>query len=180
MLRLLGSAGPDDVAVCLLSGGGSALLPAPAEGVTLDDKQAVTKLLHACGATIDEMNAVRKHLSRVKGGRLAEAFRGKLLVQPHHLRRGRRPARRDRLRPDRPRPDDVRRRPGRAGPLRLLDRVPRRRCVESPATPARRGELPETPKAAAAERPQPRHRQQRDAPWRARKRDGRAARATAC
>jgi glycerate 2-kinase len=80
MLRLLSSAGPDDAAVCLLSGGGSALLPCPAEGVTLADKQAVTKLLHASGATIGEMNAVRKHLSRVKGGRLAEAFRGKLLV----------------------------------------------------------------------------------------------------
>src|SRR3954468_4380222 len=80
MLRLLQSAGPDDVAVCLLSGGGSALLPAPAEGVTLADKQAVTKLLHRSGATIDEMNCVRKHLSRVKGGRLAEAFRGKRLI----------------------------------------------------------------------------------------------------
>jgi hydroxypyruvate reductase/glycerate 2-kinase len=80
MLRLLASAGPDDVAVCLLSGGGSALLPAPAEGITLADKQAVTKLLHRSGATIDEMNCVRKHLSRVKGGRLAEAFRGKLLL----------------------------------------------------------------------------------------------------
>jgi hydroxypyruvate reductase/glycerate 2-kinase len=80
MLQLLGSAGPDDVAVCLLSGGGSALLPAPAEGVTLSCKQAVTKLLHRCGATINEMNCVRKHLSRAKGGRLAEAFRGKLLL----------------------------------------------------------------------------------------------------
>jgi hydroxypyruvate reductase/glycerate 2-kinase len=80
MLRLLASAGPDDVAVCLLSGGGSALLPAPAEGITLSAKQAVTKLLHRSGATINEMNCVRKHLSRVKGGRLAEAFRGKLLL----------------------------------------------------------------------------------------------------
>ena len=80
MLRLLQSAGPDDVAVCLLSGGGSALLPAPAEGLTLADKLAVTKLLHRSGATIDEMNCVRKHLSRVKGGRLAEAFRGRRLV----------------------------------------------------------------------------------------------------
>src|SRR5262249_2070379 len=53
--------------------------PAPAEGVTLEEKQQVTRLLHACGATINEMNAVRKHLSRVKGGRLAEAFRGKAL-----------------------------------------------------------------------------------------------------
>jgi hydroxypyruvate reductase/glycerate 2-kinase len=80
MLRLLASAGPDDAAVCLLSGGGSALLPAPADGITLSAKQAVTKWLHRCGATIDEMNCVRKHLSRIKGGRLAEAFRGKVLL----------------------------------------------------------------------------------------------------
>jgi hydroxypyruvate reductase/glycerate 2-kinase len=78
MLALLRSAGPEDVAICLISGGGSALLPAP-DGVTLEDKQAVTKLLHTCGATIHEMNAVRKHLSRVKGGRLAQAFRGREL-----------------------------------------------------------------------------------------------------
>ncbi|MBY0456490.1 MAG: DUF4147 domain-containing protein [Gemmataceae bacterium] len=80
MLQLLADAGPEDVAVCLLSGGGSALLPAPAEGISLADKLAVTKLLHRSGATIDEMNCVRKHLSRVKGGRLAEAFRGRRLV----------------------------------------------------------------------------------------------------
>jgi hydroxypyruvate reductase/glycerate 2-kinase len=80
MLRLLAAAGPDDAAVCLLSGGGSALLPAPADGVSLADKLAVTKLLSRCGATINELNCVRKHLSRVKGGRLAEAFRGKLLL----------------------------------------------------------------------------------------------------
>jgi hydroxypyruvate reductase/glycerate 2-kinase len=78
MLALLGSAGREDLAICLISGGGSALLPAPF-GVSLEDKQAVTKLLHACGATIHEMNAVRKHLSRVKGGKFAEAFRGKEL-----------------------------------------------------------------------------------------------------
>jgi hydroxypyruvate reductase/glycerate 2-kinase len=80
ILDLITSAGPEDVAVCLLSGGGSALLPAPVEGVTLADKQKVTQLLHACGATINEMNAVRKHLSRIKGGRLAQRFAGKLLV----------------------------------------------------------------------------------------------------
>jgi hydroxypyruvate reductase/glycerate 2-kinase len=78
MLTLLNSAGPEDIAICLISGGGSALLPAP-DGVSIEDKQAVTKLLHACGATIHEMNAVRKHLSRVKGGRLAQAFRGNQL-----------------------------------------------------------------------------------------------------
>ena len=79
ILRLAQTAGPSDVGLCLLSGGGSALLPAPAPGLTLADKQDVTKLLHACGATINEMNAVRKHLSAVKGGRLAQAFTGKAL-----------------------------------------------------------------------------------------------------
>jgi hydroxypyruvate reductase/glycerate 2-kinase len=71
MLRLVAAAGPDDIVVSVLSGGGSALLPAPAEGISLADKQAVTRLLHASGATIGEMNCVRKHLSRIKGGGLA-------------------------------------------------------------------------------------------------------------
>ncbi|HKI37194.1 MAG TPA: DUF4147 domain-containing protein [Gemmataceae bacterium] len=79
MLDLLAQAGPNDVGLCLLSGGGSALLPAPAAGITLEDKQQVTRLLHACGATINEMNCVRKHLSAVKGGRLAQTFTGKAL-----------------------------------------------------------------------------------------------------
>ena len=70
--RLVDSLNPGDLALCLLSGGGSALLPAPAEGVSLADKQEVTRLLHASGATIGEMNCVRKHLSRIKGGRLAQ------------------------------------------------------------------------------------------------------------
>src|SRR5262245_37038257 len=65
---------PVDLALCLFSGGGSALLPAPVEGVSLLAKQEVTRLLHACGATINEMNCVRKHLSRYKGGRLAQVF----------------------------------------------------------------------------------------------------------
>jgi hydroxypyruvate reductase/glycerate 2-kinase len=80
ILDLVAHAGPQDVAIGLLSGGASALLPAPVEGVTLADKQHVTRLLHACGATINEMNAVRKHLSRIKGGRLAQQFTGKALV----------------------------------------------------------------------------------------------------
>ncbi len=79
ILNLVAGAGPDDVALCLLSGGGSALLPAPVAGVTLEDKQEVTRLLHACGATITEMNTVRKHLSRCKGGQLARAFAGRML-----------------------------------------------------------------------------------------------------
>jgi glycerate 2-kinase len=80
ILRLVHEAGPDDVVLCLLSGGGSALLPAPVKDITLEDKLQVTRLLHASGATIHEMNAVRKHLSRIKGGRLAQAFRGKQLI----------------------------------------------------------------------------------------------------
>jgi glycerate 2-kinase len=74
MLDLVRQAGPNDVGLCLLSGGGSALMPAPVTGVSLQDKQQVTALLHACGATINEMNCVRKHLSAIKGGRLAQAF----------------------------------------------------------------------------------------------------------
>lgn len=61
--------------VCVLvSGGGSALLSAPADGLSLEDKAAVTKLLLGCGATIHELNTVRKHLSAIKGGQLAKAF----------------------------------------------------------------------------------------------------------
>ncbi|MEN6081458.1 glycerate kinase [Chromobacterium piscinae] len=63
----------DDLVICLLSGGGSALLTLPASGVSLEDKQEVSRQLLACGAGIDEMNAVRKHLSAIKGGRLALA-----------------------------------------------------------------------------------------------------------
>jgi hydroxypyruvate reductase len=65
----------------LISGGGSALLTAPVEGITLDDKIAVTQLLSAAGANIEELNTVRKQLSRVKGGRLARACSaGRLVV----------------------------------------------------------------------------------------------------
>jgi hydroxypyruvate reductase len=61
----------DDLVLCLISGGGSSLLSAPAPGLTLEDKQAVNKALLKSGAAIDEMNCVRKHLSAIKGGRLA-------------------------------------------------------------------------------------------------------------
>ena len=64
--------GPDDLLLCLISGGGSALLAAPAEGLSLDDKQMVTRALLFSGATITEINTVRKHLSAIKGGRLAQ------------------------------------------------------------------------------------------------------------
>ncbi|MEW9525265.1 glycerate kinase [Agrobacterium radiobacter] len=65
----------DGMVIALISGGGSALMVAPAEGMTLADKMAVNRALLASGATISEMNAVRKHLSRIKGGRLALAAR---------------------------------------------------------------------------------------------------------
>ncbi|HYW48278.1 MAG TPA: glycerate kinase [Bryobacteraceae bacterium] len=61
----------DDLVVCLISGGASALMPLPAAPVTLEEKQAVTRLLLACGANIHEINAVRKHISCIKGGQLA-------------------------------------------------------------------------------------------------------------
>ncbi len=63
-----------DTVICLLSGGGSALLPAPAEGISLADKQRVTELLVASGADIGEINIVRKHLSKTKGGRMGRYF----------------------------------------------------------------------------------------------------------
>ena len=64
-------AGKDDLVVCLISGGGSALLPFPAPPITLEEKQQVTRLLLNCGANIHEVNAVRKHISGIKGGQLA-------------------------------------------------------------------------------------------------------------
>jgi len=73
ILELVRSLSADDVCLCLISGGGSALLPAPAEGITLDDKLSVTRHLSAAGANIRQLNTVRKQLSRIKGGGLARA-----------------------------------------------------------------------------------------------------------
>jgi glycerate 2-kinase len=73
ILQLASGLGARDQLVCLISGGGSALLALPAPGLTLADKQDVTRALLASGATIGEINAVRKHLSAIKGGRLAAA-----------------------------------------------------------------------------------------------------------
>jgi glycerate 2-kinase len=73
MLELVGDLHEDDLVLCLISGGGSALLPLPANGLTLDIKQSVSRALLASGATISEMNCVRRHLSAIKGGRLAAA-----------------------------------------------------------------------------------------------------------
>jgi glycerate-2-kinase len=72
MLRLVRQPSEEDLVICLISGGGSALMPLPSTGLTLSDKQKTTNLLLKSGAKIDEINAVRKHLSDFKGGRLAE------------------------------------------------------------------------------------------------------------
>ena len=72
VIEMVSRAGADDLIFFVISGGGSALLPMPADGLTLEDKQRTTEVLLACGATIGEINALRKHLSRIKGGRLAE------------------------------------------------------------------------------------------------------------
>jgi glycerate 2-kinase len=73
ILERVSGLGPEDLVVALISGGGSALLAAPAPGLTLADEQAVNRALLASGASIEEMNCVRKHLSAIKGGRLAAA-----------------------------------------------------------------------------------------------------------
>ena len=73
ILDLASRAEKGDLVLCLISGGGSALLPLPAAGLSLQDKQDTTKILLACGATIHEINSVRKHISGVKGGNLARA-----------------------------------------------------------------------------------------------------------
>jgi glycerate 2-kinase len=72
-MELVSGLSADDTVICLISGGGSSLLPLPLDGITLEDKQAVNRALLASGATIGEMNCVRRHLSGIKGGRLAAA-----------------------------------------------------------------------------------------------------------
>jgi hydroxypyruvate reductase len=71
IVELLEKTGEKDMVLCLISGGGSALLPFPAEGITLDEKRELTQILLDIGANIHEMNILRKHVSRVKGGKLA-------------------------------------------------------------------------------------------------------------
>ena len=73
ILALVQGLQPDDLVICLISGGGSALLTLPADGLSLADKQQINRALLESGANITEMNTVRKHLSRIKGGRLAAA-----------------------------------------------------------------------------------------------------------
>ena len=73
MLELVANLQADDTVLCLISGGGSSLLALPLDGISLEDKQALNRALLASGATIGEMNCVRRHLSAIKGGRLAAA-----------------------------------------------------------------------------------------------------------
>ncbi|MDH4222646.1 MAG: glycerate kinase [candidate division Zixibacteria bacterium] len=72
ILQMLSEADSNDLVIFLLSGGGSALLVSPVDGVSLKDKKRMVQLLIECGANIDEMNTIRKHISKVKGGRLAK------------------------------------------------------------------------------------------------------------
>ena len=80
ILETASSLGPEDLLIVLLSGGASSLLPLPDEGLTLADTQRVTRMLLRSGATIAELNAVRKHLSAIKGGGLAAATRARVLT----------------------------------------------------------------------------------------------------
>ncbi len=80
IIELVTSLGPSDLCLVLISGGGSALLPAPREGLTLQNKVAMTQLLSAAGATIVELNAVRRELSLVKGGGLARSCKAGRMV----------------------------------------------------------------------------------------------------
>jgi glycerate-2-kinase len=80
LLDMVSEAGPDDLIVCLISGGASALTPAPADGISLADKQDTTRQLLGCGATIHEINTIRKHLSKIKGGQVCAAANGARVV----------------------------------------------------------------------------------------------------
>ena len=81
IINLLEQSDDKDLIICLISGGGSALMPLPVSGISLTDKQKTTQILLACGATIHEINTIRKHISGIKGGKLARAaFPGTLIT----------------------------------------------------------------------------------------------------
>ena len=79
VLEFVSSLQAEDTLVCLISGGGSALMTLPYEGITLDDIQSLTRALLACGAPIDEINTIRRHLDRVKGGGVARATKARVI-----------------------------------------------------------------------------------------------------
>ncbi|MEK6738167.1 MAG: glycerate-2-kinase family protein [Planctomycetota bacterium] len=79
IMQLINNAGEDDLVFCLISGGGSALFELPCNGITLEELWKTTELLLKCGARIDDINTVRKHISQVKGGRLAKLCRGEIV-----------------------------------------------------------------------------------------------------
>ncbi|MBI5308906.1 MAG: glycerate kinase [Planctomycetes bacterium] len=79
ILRLVNNVGENDLVFCLISGGGSALFELPCNGITLEELRQTTELLLKCGARIDEINTIRKHISQVKGGRLAKLCRGEIV-----------------------------------------------------------------------------------------------------
>ena len=138
----------DDLVLCLISGGASALLALPAPGLTLADKQEVNRALLKSGANIGEMNTVRKHLSAIKGGRLAIAAQPARVLSLADLRRAQRRSRCDRLGPDRGRPHDLRRCAG--GARQVPDRPARRRT-----RPPRGGRHGQDRRDAQARRPAP-------------------------
>ena len=80
LIEFVKGRGPQELIICLMSGGGSALSPAPGDGITLAEKQEMTRLLLACGATIHEINALRKHVSQLKGGQLARLASSATLI----------------------------------------------------------------------------------------------------
>jgi hydroxypyruvate reductase len=80
LISIAATSGPGDLVIVLLSGGGSALLSAPAEGILLEDLQIISEVLLKCGASINELNTVRKHLSRIKGGGLARILKPALVI----------------------------------------------------------------------------------------------------
>ena len=79
VLEFVSELNEDDTLICLISGGGSALVTAPYEGISLEDMQSLTSLLLSCGARIDEINTLRRHLDRIKGGGLARATKARII-----------------------------------------------------------------------------------------------------
>ena len=80
VLEFVSSLDENDTLVCLISGGGSALVTAPYKGISLDDMQTLTRELLSCGARIDEINTIRRHLDRIKGGGLARATKARVVT----------------------------------------------------------------------------------------------------